>query len=311
MDSSSSTQAAIDGFGDSTMRFIQDMRARLDARRAGGCERLINDRRCGIDAVPDEDSALLRAREAKLPIADWHRADTKGWWTDKFLCRACDGAAAAEVVARHRKAIARHLADVDHQIPGIFKWVRPDAPEITERIPPPALAQAKKALLGMVKPDPSPAVLTLTGAAGQGKTSLAVYLLRGMMHAAQQVEFDAPWIRMICGTVFVSARELARERRDAATAKDRGELYEEGMKAALLVIDDLGAERHGMERVIDDPLGDLIADRFQAPRAPRPTIVTTGLSVDDVQRLYGGGIVRRIFSDEGLVKTIHLGDGRR
>lgn len=67
-----------------------------------------------------------------------------------------------------------------------------------------------------------------------------------------------------------------------------------------LVVDDLGAERHGVEVVFKDLASKLISTRFQrGSKPPLPTIVTTGLTPEAAERLYGGGVARRIFNDDG------------
>ena len=80
--------------------------------------------------------------------------------------------------------------------------------------------------------------------------------------------------------------ELGREAPDVVDA----------LRATVLVIDDLGAED---PRALRSAIPDVLHKRHRDPRLT--TIVTTGLGESELGKLYGGGLVRRLFEGAVLI----------
>jgi hypothetical protein len=135
----------------------------------------------------------------------------------------------------------------------------------------------------------------IIGAAGSGKTTLAVAWLRG------ELERD-PGARVR----FVSSADLLRP-----------EVGEEGgphplalaLSADVLVLDDLGAELEGAQRGSGllaqrvGPASRVVAERYERGRR---TVVTTGFEPTEIAGLYGDRVARRVFEAAAVVR---LGGG--
>ena len=131
----------------------------------------------------------------------------------------------------------------------------------------------------------------ITGPAGTGKTTLACAWLRA------HLERD-PGARIR----FVVAADLLRE------CENPTEL---AVSADVLVLDDLGAElagapaRSGLAAQRIGPASRVICERFDRGRT---TVVTTGLSREQVQAIYDDRTARRLY--EGAV-LVELGEAPR
>lgn len=119
-------------------------------------------------------------------------------------------------------------------------------------------------------PDAGQGGLVFMGPTGCGKTTAAVYLVR--RHLALRENATS--------TAFMIARDLAND----------PELQERARRVRLLVLDDLGKE-HDPRNVIFGVL-DYRHTRF-------PTVVTTGLRADDLDRNQDGALTRRIAEFQG------------
>lgn len=136
----------------------------------------------------------------------------------------------------------------------------------------------------------------LVGPAGAGKTTLAACWA---------------WRHLAIGTDRVrwfSAPELLANAPRESTAAWGGTAvhpHDLAVSAGALVLDDLGAELEGAQ-----PGSGLLAQRIGACSRvigerydrQRPTLVTTALEVDDVARLYGDRVARRVFEAATVVR---------
>jgi hypothetical protein len=171
------------------------------------------------------------------------------------------------------------LAALERTIQPVYRWARFSAPELPERIPASAIAQAKASWR-------EPRVC-LMGVSRAGKTSLAVAMLRQWVSSSAR--FGA----------FVPAYLLSTARIQHPAGHGEPEIVELALKAPLALLDDLGCERdHAM-----NPIPDII---FARHAEDRPTWVTTGLTREQLVKRYGLGVVARIFE---RAKVIRLGEG--
>jgi len=163
-------------------------------------------------------------------------------------------------------------------VPMEFGWARFDAPELAVRTSFAArrLAEARSTERGWI---------VLVGAAGTGKTSLLVSMLRAACAHRPRIRFSA---------LFVPAHSIARAREQYPLGEGEPPLIERATRSALVALDDLGSERESSQGAIVD----LIFDRRLADRC---TWATTGLSADDVANRYGGGFARRLFERSTVI----------
>lgn len=101
----------------------------------------------------------------------------------------------------------------------------------------------------------------------------------------------------------VAARAIAVARREAPLGAGEPEAFREWRGASVLVIDELGFESRDPE---PDIFG-LIDDRYARHR---PTVVTSGLTRDDLIARYGFALVRRV-AEEGLGALVDCYEAER
>jgi DNA replication protein DnaC len=180
------------------------------------------------------------------------------------LCDVC-GAARAE---------AARIAEAMDSIPDMFRWATFASPDLVSRVTNPRAIAQSRSLRDFGR-------VVFVGPTGTGKTSLAIATLR------DRVE-NTPGARCF----FISAWQLGR----ALAQLDESESGEvvRALKCPLLVLDDVGSERH----LPSNPVPDIIAERHQSNRA---TWVTTWMNGAQVADRYGGGIARRIFEQTAIV----------
>ncbi|WP_437671161.1 hypothetical protein [Sorangium sp. So ce131] len=194
---------------------------------------------------------------------------------------------------------------LDAALPYLIRWAKPKAPEVEQRIPLRARKEAAAILPLMLKPEPDVATLTLAGPAGTGNTSLAIVLLRHVFAMALGGLLDSCIVQIACGAKYVSAWDLSGEGGEKGAPEA---VFKAVADAPLVVLDDFGAERHGVETVFKDLTSKLISVRFhRGGSPPLPTWVTTGLDEQAAGRLYGVGVARRVLSDNGaLVRVVRF-----
>lgn len=200
-------------------------------------------------------------------------------------------------IAEHgRRAAAEAATELEREwrrmIPERFHWAHPKAPELEARVDETGVEQKKRVWPVFRDGSRPPCSVVLSrmaghqgsivfcGPSGSGKTSLAV--------AALHDRFRRPRPRSR-PVVYIEARLLA-----IARMQHRGDgeppIVLEAMRAGLLLLDDLGNERP----IPTNAVPDVILHRYDANL---PTWITTGLERADLDKLYGAGVVRRIYED--------------
>lgn len=215
-----------------------------------------------------------------------------------YVCAACE---ARREQARRVEALRLGYGS----IPPRFAWARWGAPELLGRCPRLAALPAERrerTLSGLREAASCGAWVCLRGPAGRGKSSLAAAMLRGVLDAGAAPDASREAWRRARGALWVGARALAKAKAEHPLGRGDPVLVIAGQpvsfaaltQAPLLVLDDVGSEatRNGA-------VEDLVHERHEAEA---PTIVTTWLESDEeAGRLYGGGIVRRLFDPSGVI----------
>jgi DNA replication protein DnaC len=168
------------------------------------------------------------------------------------------------------------LAALERTIQPIYRWARFSAPELAERVPKAAIAQAEDSW--------RESRVCLVGASRAGKTSLGVAMLRQWVAANGRA------------AAFVPAYKLPSARLQHPAGHGEPEVVELAFKAPLVLLDDLGSERDH----VSSPIPDILFDRHAEGR---PTWVTTGLTREQLVGRYGLGVVARIFERAKLIRV--------
>lgn len=193
-----------------------------------------------------------------------------------FVCPECrryrlereDARRFAAQTARDNQAAITRFLDA---VPTSFRWVDDDA-LLRARTCDTALMQASGAV--------EKTRVVLQGAAGTGKTSLACWML-------WQRRYERP-------LVFISAWDLGKARaRHPLGAGDPLEV-QTARRAAILILDDLGAERLNRDGDIEDVV-------YHRHAHGQTTWVTTGFTQDQITDRYGDGIARRLFEGADII----------
>lgn len=138
----------------------------------------------------------------------------------------------------------------------------------------------KKAALGWSWGDGG---LLLLGRTGIGKSSAAAWLFRRLLRMGWEGG-GAPWARAQ-GLRWCSADDLARARGEHGLGRGEAPAVEIAERTELLFLDDLGWDR--------DPavVSSVLHARYEAQR---PTIATSGRTVDELVATYGAAVMRRL-----------------
>jgi DNA replication protein DnaC len=166
---------------------------------------------------------------------------------------------------------------LERSVPEVYKWARFDAPELAQRV---GSAAARAQGEGIWK-QPK---LVFTGAAGTGKTSLAVACLR--QWAVQSGKT----------AMFIHAYALGIARLQHAAGHGEPEIVERAMRCPMVLVYDVGSERE----MAGNALPDVI---FVRHAEDRPLWVTTGLTRAQLVARYGTGIVRRLLERATLIQV--------
>jgi DNA replication protein DnaC len=148
------------------------------------------------------------------------------------------------------------------------------APELAERVDAAALGQARTLDLKQLDR------VTLLGTAGAGKTSLAVAFANAWARASARP------------AVFVTAADLGLARQQHGLGEGEASLVRQAMGADLAILDDLGVEADAGAPVV----AHVLHHRYDRER---PTIATTGLTVEQLAKRYGAGVARRLVESAG------------
>lgn len=129
----------------------------------------------------------------------------------------------------------------------------------------------------------------LLGETGAGKTSAMVLLARRLLNRARQ-EDTAEARRLAESIRFVTSYQIANaSQRQTA---DNG-LLERCRLARLLFLDDLG-----WEQPFGSKLPEIIHDRYQSGYV---TVITSGMTLEQLNDHYGAALIRRIVDGGGLI----------
>lgn len=172
-------------------------------------------------------------------------------------------------------------------VPSRFHWARFDAPELALRV---RDRQAVRAAIQAVKSG----WVVLSGNTATGKTCLAVCLLRARVDAGETGK-----------VVFVKARTLALARQQTGLGDGEPREVRAALRAAFLVLDDLGQDAN----VATSAVCDVIDERHEHGLT---TVITTGLTIEQVEQKYNAGIARRVFEDPAvLIRVTAVAPGNR
>jgi DNA replication protein DnaC len=154
-------------------------------------------------------------------------------------------------------------------------------PELDGRVDPAALERARATDLASLDR------ATFLGPAGAGKTSLAIAMA-------------SDWVRRTgLAPVFASAPDLGVARQQSGLGDGEALAVDHAMQADLLVADDVGAE---------PPVGIPVIAHVLMHRHDKmkPTLCTSGLTVQQLVERYGSGIGRRLLETGGGVEVFQL-----
>jgi len=124
--------------------------------------------------------------------------------------------------------------------------------------------------------------LIITGAAGFGKTTLAVAKLYQLFDAGRQSCF------------FVSATDLARAARSHPLGDGDAPTVNRARSTGVLVLDDVGKEKQDLSGVVSDVI-------FYRHSHGKRTIATAGFGVEAAVAAYDDGIARRLFEEDWVI----------
>jgi SpoVK/Ycf46/Vps4 family AAA+-type ATPase len=180
--------------------------------------------------------------------------------------------------AAHETAL--RTLDASRTIPAMYDWAKLDAVELARRV---VSREPLHVVGGRIVA--SPRVL-LCGPAGAGKTSLAVACFRK---------------RLAPKCVFATAFDVARARIQHRAGYGEAPSVEAALRASLLLLDDMGQESQGGSASVAEVI-------FERHARNMPTWITTGLSLSDIGRRYGDGILRRVAEGALIVQLGEKGE---
>ena len=138
--------------------------------------------------------------------------------------------------------------------------------------------------------------LVLLGAAGAGKTTLAVAMLRLVIDVALEPGCSPEALRDARRALFVTSIGLAKARGEHRLGGGEAPLVDRAMTASVLVVDDLGNEEDRYGTAVRDVINE--RHNFE-----RPTWVTTFLEPGEVATRYGAGIARRLYEERPPIRV--------
>lgn len=223
--------------------------------------------KCGVVAVP--------AGAAELPC---------------YLCRTPQPDAVrvvpAEPVRTQREILVQRLQDT---IPGPYRGLSFTGARgaVRARV---KSAQAMAQVEALLRGDSLPAVVTLAGPTGCGKTTLACALLGEMIRLASLETSPLPYTQSVGQAHYTNGVRLRAARETYRYGSDMPNEIERALQASVLVFDEFG--REGDRKITEH----VVWTRMDAGR---PLVIVTGFtsSADMMAAVPDGGLARRVFTD--------------
>lgn len=204
----------------------------------------------------------------------------------------CAPCAARRVAEEHEAACMRAW----HTAPPVLWWVALEHPQIRGWVRDVAARESALALVDELHSHP---LVTFTGEAGAGKTTLACALLREWVSLGFGA--SSPRARSMARRVrFDTAQDLIRERTETRLGEHVIGI-DLAREASVLALDEVG---RGM-----DPHGVIFSLVSERHRAGRPTIITTPhlTAKDFAEKTRDGGLTRRVFDDAKVIEVRRIG----
>ena len=209
----------------------------------------------------------------------------------------CVAAQSARYAAQEQEIEARRVTDIRSFAAGQgttgmctipqrgWTWCNVTTPEFKARVSP-----KFRAFANTFKFDRSAVLLGLTG---KGKTSAVYAGLFALRAEAETSAIASPGQRAtqsrgLCALramQWYSGSQIALARKQYALGKGEATLLEDAIASTILVVDEVGFE------TLDSALFDVVDARYNRQR---PTIITTGLTVEAFKGRYGDALWRRL-----------------
>ncbi len=103
---------------------------------------------------------------------------------------------------------------------------------------------------------------------------------------------------------WAHAAMLSTARKRHRLGRDEAPIIDEACTASILVLDDLGWERDGDNTAI----GDVLNQRYESEL---PTIITSGLTQDELLEHYGDAVFRKAFDAGGEGRIVQVFESRK
>lgn len=211
-----------------------------------------------------QSAQVARARADGVQVGEY-RCDCGNVrkWDDPEKCPICPEKRPGSLPLEEKQ---RMLQPAFRSIPDGLDWCRIGNPTWEERC-------CNKGKDFARKWQRSSKSAVLWGKTGTGKTIAAVALMHRILDHVLRHDVDAQALRFAAGMRFVSALDVALDRRKYPLGKAESPLVESSKRASLLVLDEVGYEVFDPNR--DTALFEIADERYK--KAERPTIMTTGL----------------------------------
>lgn len=200
-----------------------------------------------------------------------------------WICDAC-------IEPQRREDRARELKPARDSIDDDYRWACFGNPLLLTRIAgrPTQIAGAMALLSQGEK------VVTIVGATGTGKTSLACAMLSSVIEAGVNLQCDGDTLRRAKRARFYHAYDLSVARGEHRLGGNEPPKITDAKTASVLVLDELGRD----DRKTSD-VAEVIRRRLAMGL---PTIVTTWQTQSEIAAAYDGGIARRLYQRATLIR---------
>lgn len=173
-----------------------------------------------------------------------------------------------------KRAYRRRVDAVMRSVPQAFQWCRFGEPDLAKRVANGTAIRQARALRDAHR-------VVFVGAAGTGKTCLAVAMMRDRAETSRDTS-----------CTFVGSWQLGTARARAEDSEPH--MVNKALRTDLLLLDDLGSERN----IPSNPIPDVLFERHAQDKA---TWITTWMQPEDVRQRYGDGIARRVFERAAII----------